>query len=102
MLLPRPERLDDYYTKTLTAFVSTAVAPFILWVVVASLDSMSAMVLAHLPLIPVFMILIGKNTRDETAEAQAELQRLRPYSGTGARPAPPHRSGAVNVHRPAP
>ena len=69
--------LDDYYTKTLTAFVSTAVVPFMLWAVVASLDWMSAMVLAcTLPLIPVFMILIGKNTRDETAEAQAELHRL--------------------------
>lgn len=69
--------LDDYYTKTLTAFVSTAIVPFILWIVVASLDWMSAMVLAcTLPLIPVFMILIGKNTRDETAEAQAELHRL--------------------------
>ena len=69
--------LDDYYTKTLTAFVSTAVVPVLLWIVVASLDMMSAMVLAcTLPLIPVFMILIGKNTRDETAEAQAELHRL--------------------------
>ena len=69
--------LDDYYTKTLTAFVSTAIVPFILWVVVMSLDWMSAIVLAcTLPLIPVFMILIGKNTRDETAEAQAELHRL--------------------------
>lgn len=69
--------LDDYYTKTLTAFVSTAVVPFILWVVVASLDMMSALVLlCTLPLIPVFMVLIGKNTRDETAEAQAELHRL--------------------------
>lgn len=69
--------LDDYYTKTLTAFVSTAVAPVLLWIVVASLDMMSALVLAcTLPLIPVFMILIGKNTRDETAEAQAELHRL--------------------------
>lgn len=69
--------LDDYYTKTLTAFVSTAIVPFILWVAVTALDWMSAMVLAcTLPLIPVFMILIGKNTRDETAEAQAELHRL--------------------------
>ena len=69
--------LDDYYTKTLTAFVSTAIVPVLLWIVVASLDWMSAMVLAcTLPLIPVFMILIGKNTRDETAEAQAELHRL--------------------------
>lgn len=69
--------LDDYYTKTLTAFVSTAVVPVLLWIVVASLDMMSALVLlCTLPLIPVFMVLIGKNTRTETAEAQAELHRL--------------------------
>lgn len=69
--------LDDYYTKTLTAFVSTAIVPFLLWIVVASLDMMSALVLlCTLPLIPVFMVLIGKNTRTETAEAQAELHRL--------------------------
>ncbi len=35
--------------------------------------------LAPLPLIPVFMVLIGKNTRTETAEAQAELHRLGPH-----------------------
>lgn len=69
--------LDDYYTKTLTAFVSTAVVPVLLWVVIASLDMMSALVLVFtLPLIPLFMVLIGKNTRTETAEAQAELHRL--------------------------
>lgn len=69
--------LDDYYTKTLTAFVSTTVVPVLLWIVVASLDMMSALVLlCTLPLIPVFMVLIGKNTRTETAEAQAELHRL--------------------------
>ena len=69
--------LDDYYTKTLTAFVSVAVVPVLLWLIVLSLDITSALVLAcTLPLIPIFMILIGKTTREDTAAAQAELHRL--------------------------
>lgn len=69
--------LDDYYTKTLTAFVSVAVVPVLLWLIVLSLDITSALVLAcTLPLIPIFMILIGKTTREDTVAAQAELHRL--------------------------
>ena len=69
--------LDDYYTKTLTAFVSVAIVPVLLWLIVLSLDITSALVLAcTLPLIPIFMILIGKTTREDTAAAQAELHRL--------------------------
>lgn len=69
--------LDDYYTKTLTAFVSVAVVPVLLWFIVLSLDITSALILAcTLPLIPIFMILIGKTTREDTAAAQAELHRL--------------------------
>ena len=69
--------LDDYYTKTLTAFVSVAVVPVLLWFIVLSLDITSALVLTcTLPLIPIFMVLIGKTTREDTAAAQAELHRL--------------------------
>ena len=69
--------LDDYYTKTLTAFVSVAIVPVLLWLIVLSLDITSALVLAcTLPLIPIFMILIGKTTREDTVAAQAELHRL--------------------------
>ena len=69
--------LDDYYTKTLTAFVSAAVVPVLLWFIVLSLDITSAIVLAcTLPLIPLFMVLIGKTTRQDTAAAQTELHRL--------------------------
>ena len=69
--------LDDYYTKTLTAFVSVAIIPVLLWFIVLSLDITSALVLAcTLPLIPIFMVLIGKTTREDTAAAQAELHRL--------------------------
>ena len=70
--------------------------PVLLWIVVASW-TIGALVclLAPLPLIPVFMVLIGKNTRTETAEAQAELHRLGPTTSAEARarPARHHRSG---------
>ncbi|MDY6052049.1 MAG: thiol reductant ABC exporter subunit CydC [Rothia sp. (in: high G+C Gram-positive bacteria)] len=69
--------LDDYYTKTLTAFVSTAVVPTLLLVFIAFYDWVSALViLCTLPLIPLFMVLIGRTTAEDTARAQRDLLRL--------------------------
>ncbi|MDO5750810.1 MAG: thiol reductant ABC exporter subunit CydC [Rothia sp. (in: high G+C Gram-positive bacteria)] len=69
--------LDDYYTKTLTAMVGCMVIPLTLGLIVLSLDVTSAVVLVcTLPLIPIFMILIGKTTREDTAAAQRDLHRL--------------------------
>lgn len=69
--------LDDYYTKTLTAFVSTAVIPVLLLICIAVYDWVSALViLCTLPLIPLFMVLIGRTTADDTARAQRDLLRL--------------------------
>lgn len=71
------DALDNYYTKTLTAFVSSAAVPATLWVVLLLLDPISAIAVAcALPLIPLFMVLIGKTTREDTAAAQSELHRL--------------------------
>ena len=71
------DTLDNYYTKTLTAFVSSAAVPATLWVVLLLLDPISAITVAcTLPLIPLFMVLIGKTTREDTAAAQSELHRL--------------------------
>ncbi|MDO4898800.1 MAG: ABC transporter transmembrane domain-containing protein, partial [Rothia sp. (in: high G+C Gram-positive bacteria)] len=71
------DALDNYYTKTLTAFVSSAVIPTILLVVIAIYDWVSALTIAlTLPLIPVFMVLIGRTTREDTARAQRDLLRL--------------------------
>lgn len=71
------DALDNYYTKTLTAFVSSAAVPATLWVVLLLLDPISAITVAcTLPLIPLFMVLIGKTTREDTAAAQSELHRL--------------------------
>lgn len=69
--------LDDYYTKTLTAFVSSVVIPSLLLVFIALYDWISALVIAcTLPLIPLFMVLIGRSTQQDTARAQRDLLRL--------------------------
>lgn len=71
------DALDDYYVKTITALVSTGVVPAILLVVVLLADPISALVLVlTLPLVPVFMVLIGKTTQNDTREAQSQLLRL--------------------------
>lgn len=71
------DALDDYYTKTLTAFVSSGVIPAILLAVIALYDWVSALIIVlTLPLIPVFMVLIGRTTREDTDRAQRDLLRL--------------------------
>ncbi len=69
--------VDDYYSKTLTAMVSSVITPILLLIVVGWYDWISAVVLAvTLPLIPLFMVLIGKTTQADTAKSQQELLRL--------------------------
>lgn len=69
--------LDQYYSKTLTALVSSAIIPFALWATVVLHDWVSGLVIAcTIPLIPLFMVLIGKTTRQDTEAAQKELHRL--------------------------
>lgn len=69
--------LDQYYSKTLTALVSSAILPLALWLMIVTHDWISGVVIAvTIPLIPVFMILIGKTTQKDTEKAQKELHRL--------------------------
>lgn len=71
------DALDNYYTRTLTAFVSSALVPLVLLAFIALHDWVSALVIAlTLPLIPLFMVLIGRTTREDTARAQQDLLRL--------------------------
>ncbi|WP_302184054.1 ABC transporter transmembrane domain-containing protein, partial [Rothia santali] len=71
------DALDDYYVKSLTATVASAVIPLLIWIVVAVHDVVSAVVLAiTLPLVPLFMVLIGKSTAEETRRSQNGLLRL--------------------------
>lgn len=71
------DALDDYYVRTISSLVGTAVIPVVLLIVVLWADPVSALVLVlTLPLVPIFMILIGKTTEEDTRHAQSQLLRL--------------------------
>ncbi|MDK1360981.1 thiol reductant ABC exporter subunit CydD [Arthrobacter sp. zg-Y1219] len=69
--------LDNYYAKYLPALVTCAVVPLLVGLRILSADWLSALVVVlTVPLIPVFMILIGLHTGDKTAAAVDALNRL--------------------------
>lgn len=71
------DELDQYYTDFLPALVSAVVVPAVLgfWVLLHDLIS-AIVVLLTLPLIPLFMILIGRHTEERVDEAAEGLDRL--------------------------
>jgi ATP-binding cassette subfamily C protein CydCD len=59
------------------ALVQTAVVPPVLLLVLATTDLLSAVLVAvTLPLVPVFMVLVGKHTQDGTRAAARALDRV--------------------------
>ncbi|SDP15906.1 ATP-binding cassette, subfamily C, CydCD [Klenkia soli] len=61
----------------LPAFAQTVVVPPVLLVVLAGTDLLSAVLVAvTLPLVPVFMVLVGKYTADRTVDAARALDRI--------------------------
>ncbi len=61
----------------LPAIAATLVVPPVLLVVLAGTDLLSAVLVAlTLPLVPVFMVLVGKYTADRTADAARALDRI--------------------------
>ncbi|MCV9995350.1 thiol reductant ABC exporter subunit CydC [Paeniglutamicibacter sp. ZC-3] len=69
--------LDNYYTKYLPALVSAMVIPVLVGARILAADWISALVVVlTVPLIPVFMILIGLHTQDRVQAAAAGLDRL--------------------------
>lgn len=69
--------LDNYYTKYLPAVVAAMVIPVMVVARVLLADWVSALVIVlTLPLVPVFMILIGLHTVERVKEAAAGLDRL--------------------------
>src|SRR3954471_19224529 len=61
----------------LPALASTIVVPPVLLVVLGITDWLSALLVAvTLPLVPLFMVLVGLHTRDRTAEAAGALDRI--------------------------
>ncbi|MCQ2001186.1 thiol reductant ABC exporter subunit CydD [Arthrobacter zhaoxinii] len=69
--------LDNYYSKYLPALVTCAVVPLLVGARILAADWVSAVtIVLTVPLIPVFMILIGLHTEDKTAAAVDALNRL--------------------------
>ncbi|ALE05552.1 hypothetical protein AL755_08750 [Arthrobacter sp. ERGS1:01] len=69
--------LDDYFTAYLPALVSCAVLPLMLGVQILISDWVSALIVVlTVPLVPVFMILIGFHTQERVELAAKGLDRL--------------------------
>ena len=71
------DALDNYYTQFLPALVNCAAIPLLIGARILFADWVSAVVVVlTVPLVPVFMVLIGRYTEDNVREAQAALTRL--------------------------
>ena len=69
--------LDNYYTQFLPALVNCAAIPLLLGARILFADWISAVVIVlTVPLVPLFMVLIGRYTEDRVREAQSGLSRL--------------------------
>lgn len=71
------DALDNYYTQFLPALVNCAAVPLLLGARILYADWISAVVVVlTVPLVPLFMVLIGRYTEDRVREAQSALARL--------------------------
>lgn len=71
------DALDSYYTQFLPALVNCAAIPLLLGARILFTDWVSAVVIVlTVPLVPLFMVLIGRHTEGHVREAQETLTRL--------------------------
>ncbi|WP_309074365.1 thiol reductant ABC exporter subunit CydD [Paenarthrobacter sp.] len=71
------DALDDYYTQYLPAIVNCATVPLLIGARILFADWVSAVVIVlTVPLVPLFMVLIGRYTEDTVREAQSTLRKL--------------------------
>jgi ATP-binding cassette, subfamily C, bacterial CydCD len=71
------EALDGYFARYLPQVVLAVVVPLAVVAAVAGADWVSALIVAvTVPLIPIFMALVGAATGERTARRMASLQRL--------------------------
>ena len=81
--------LDGWFTGVVPAAIASVVVPLGLGARILSLDLLSAVVVAiTLPLVPLFMALIGMHSRDAVEKAQAALARLADHVAELARGLP--------------
>jgi thiol reductant ABC exporter CydD subunit len=71
------DALDGYFSRYLPQVFLAVIVPVAIIAVVAGADWVSAALIAvSVPLIPLFMALVGATTRDRTAKRMRALQRL--------------------------
>ncbi|MET0989632.1 MAG: thiol reductant ABC exporter subunit CydD [Glaciihabitans sp.] len=71
------DELDKYYSVVLPAVTGAAVIPLLIGVRILFADWVSALIVVlTIPLVPVFMALIGMHTQEKVAGASAALGRL--------------------------
>ncbi|MDI2034286.1 thiol reductant ABC exporter subunit CydD [Paenarthrobacter nitroguajacolicus] len=71
------DALDDYYTQYLPALVNCATVPLLIGARILFADWVSAVVIVlTVPLVPLFMVLIGRHTEDSVRDAQSTLRKL--------------------------
>ncbi len=71
------DALDGYFARYLPQLFLAVIVPVTVVAVVAGADWVSAVLIAvSLPLIPLFMAMVGATTRDRTAARMRSLQRL--------------------------
>jgi ATP-binding cassette, subfamily C, bacterial CydCD len=71
------DALDDYFALYLPQLLLAAIVPLVVLVAIATADWVAAAIVAlTIPLIPVFMALVGATTRERMDQRVAALQRL--------------------------
>lgn len=71
------DELDTYYRSVVPAIVTTAVVPLLIGTRILFADWVSALIIVvTVPLVPVFMALVGMHTKERADAASASLQRL--------------------------
>jgi ATP-binding cassette subfamily C protein CydCD len=71
------DSLDDYFARYLPQLLLAVVVPVAVIIAVVGMDWISAIIIAvTVPLIPIFMALVGASTRQRTERQLRSLQRL--------------------------
>jgi ATP-binding cassette subfamily C protein CydCD len=71
------DELDNYFRVVLPSIVTTATIPLLIGARILSVDWVSALIIVlTVPLVPVFMVLVGGHTRERAEAASASLERL--------------------------
>jgi ATP-binding cassette subfamily C protein CydCD len=71
------DALDGYFARYLPQVALAAIVPTVLGIAILRTDVLSAVIIgATLPLVPLFMVLIGLKTRDQLAARWTALERL--------------------------